>query len=68
MKTNRFYSKHLNAYFDKHYGKYEDLIEWYIDPTSNKWIFDIPDQKLRVKLTCKDDGTIEERRFYIHKF
>jgi len=68
MKTNRFYSKHLNAYFDKHYGEYEDIVEWYTDPVSNKWIFDIPDQKLRVKLTCNDDGVIEERRFYIHKF
>lgn len=55
------YQRRLERYFDKHYGEYADSAEWYPDISKNQWMFDIPELRKRVTLTCGADGKVEER-------
>ena len=57
------YKRRQNAmkrYFDEHYSQYEDTVEFWNDPAMNQWLFDIPELKLRVELTCIENGNVEE--------
>lgn len=59
MKHNeKWYQRRLARYFDKCYSRYEDTVEFYVDPAVNQWLFYIPERKLKVKLTCDDDSII----------
>lgn len=67
MKAEWWYESKLQRYFDKHYGAYDEVAEWYINPAPNKWKFDIPDLALTILLTCDDHGTVAEKREILHK-
>ena len=57
-RTNHWYRIRLGKYFDEHYVEYEDSITWYTDPAPNQWVFNIPELKTRVELTCDVKGNI----------
>ena len=56
------YIKHLQRYFNEHYGNYDESAEWSVDPAPNKWEFVIRVLGIRVILTCHEDGKISEIR------
>lgn len=58
MRTEKWYQRRLAAYFINHYTQYEDIAEFFADPSPNQWLFDIPITNERVELTCNDDGTV----------
>lgn len=60
--TDIWYRNRLNKYFTKRFGCYEYTAEFYTDPAPNKWLFDIPELGLKIKLTCHDDGRVIETR------
>lgn len=59
MRNEKFYNIRLSNYFDAHYGKYEGIAEWYVNPAPNQWKFEIPRIGV-VVLICSDDGKITE--------
>lgn len=63
MKPEKWYQRRLAKYFEEVYSEYEDYVEWFNDPFVNQWLFDIPEQGLRVELTCTDEGEIKEQRY-----
>ena len=65
MKTDKWYRDRLNAYFNLHFWRYEDEIEWHVDPKPNMWRFDIPKFNKTVTLVCNDDGRIEEEEEHV---
>lgn len=59
-RTQRFYTNHLQRYFDEYYGEHDDYAEYYVDPAPNQWKFYIPSLGKLVLLTCDDNGEITE--------
>ena len=51
-----WYIKRLQKYYNDHYLRYDDEVEWYGNPEPNKWRFRIPSKKWKVSLTCNDKG------------
>ena len=62
MKHEWWYIKRLQKYVNKHYGEYDESIEWYANPLPNQWRFVIPELELTILLTCDDEGEIVEER------
>lgn len=60
MKTEAWYCKKLQLYFDKHYGQYEDSVAWFNNPAPNVWAFVIPELNEHVELICDENGKIEK--------
>ena len=60
MRTEKFYHNRLEKYYRKHYGQYDDTIEWFINPKINIWRFYIPEEETIVYLECFDNGMIKE--------
>ena len=50
----------MERYFDEHYSPYENTGEFWHDTAMNQWVFDIPELKVRVELTCKENDNVEE--------
>lgn len=63
MKPEKWYQRRLAKYFTENYEQYEDTAEYYPDPFVNQWLFDIPEQGVRVELTCNDKGEVREQRY-----
>lgn len=61
-KTEKFYNNRLQKYFDKFYGHYDEVAEFYVNPAINRWEFNIPELELCVELVCYDNGKIFEKR------
>lgn len=68
-RSERFYERKLQRYFDEYYGayeysdEYEDAVEYYVNPAPNQWKFYIPDLGVVVILTCDDSGEVDEIRY-----
>lgn len=62
IKSEEYYNKKLQRYFDKYYSPYSESAEFYVNPSINKWRFIIPELSLNILLTCYDDGRIIETR------
>lgn len=62
MKSTRHYMKHLQKYFDKYWGEFGDTAGWLVNPAPNTWLFVIEDLGLKVTLTCRDNGSVVEKR------
>lgn len=60
--TDMWYQNRLSKYFNENYGPYEYTAGFYVDPAPNKWVFVIPELKLKIKLTCYDNGQVVETR------
>lgn len=65
MRTEKWYQRRLAAYFTEHYAQYEDTVEFWNDLAMNQWLFDIPELKQRVELTCYDDGRVTRAEYLI---
>ena len=63
MKSEKWYQRRLAKYFEDNYVEYEDTAEYWNDPAPNQWLFDIPDLRLRVELTCNDKGVVTEQKY-----
>lgn len=61
-KTERYYQRHLQKYFDKHYIEYDETVECFVDPAINKWRFIVPELGIEVNLTCDDTGRVSEKK------
>ncbi len=66
-KPEKWYQRRLAQYFTEHYESYEDSAEYWNDPAPNQWLFDIPELGIRVELTCKDNGNVEEQQYLLNK-
>lgn len=62
VKSESFYNRKLQRYFDRHFGDYEETAEFYVNPAINKWKFIIPELGIEVLLTCNDIGWVIEKR------
>ena len=62
MKPTRYYMRHLQRYFDKHWGEYGDTAGWLVNPAPNKWQFIVLELGLKVTLRCTDNGFVVESR------
>lgn len=63
MRDNAWYQNRLARYFVDEYLEYDEVAEFFNNPASNKWLFDIPELDLRVELTCDDNGKVVEQRY-----
>lgn len=63
MKNEKWYQRRLAKYFTEHYEQYEDTVEFWNDPAMNQWLFDIPELKARIELTCYDDGRVVKAEY-----
>ena len=63
--TANWYQRRLIKYFEDHYDKYDETVEYYVDPNVNQWSFEIVEngKKIHIILTSNDDGTVSEQRF-----
>lgn len=59
-RTAEWFEKKLYDFFISKYADC-DSAEFYIPPRKNQYVFDFPDRKQRVILTCSEDGSIEEK-------
>lgn len=64
-RADKWYQRRLVKYFTEHYSQYEDSAEYWIDPAPNQWLFDIPELKVKIELTCDEKGNVTEFRFPI---
>lgn len=62
IRTEQFYTRYLQEYYDQHYGQFEETTEWYNNPEINVWIFKVPELGLLITLTCLNDGEVLEQR------
>ena len=62
-RTEQWYRTRLSRFFDMYYVDYEDGILWFTDPAPNQWLFDIPELKTRVELTCDVKGTVTVQEY-----
>lgn len=67
MKSEKWYMRRLSRYFEEHYADYEDEAEFFNDPNTNQWLFDIPSIGWRIEITCDDNGNVAEERYPIEK-
>lgn len=65
MRPEKWYQRRLAKYFTLNYVKYEDTAKYWPDPAVNQWLFDIPEQGVRVELTCTDEGEVKEQRYKV---
>lgn len=65
MKTKQWYQNRLAKYFTDNYEEYTNTAAFYNNPAINQWLFDIPELKTKVKLTCEDDGTVTNKIYYL---
>lgn len=63
MKSDKWYQRRLAKYFTEHYEQYEDVAEYWNDPSSNQWLFNIPELGVKIKLTCNDNGIVTEEKY-----
>lgn len=61
IKSEKWYQRRLAKYFEDHYGEHEDDVEFFPDPAFNQWLFDIPQNNVRVELTCDINGNVYEQ-------
>lgn len=66
-KSENYYTRRLQRYFDKHYKDYEETAEYYVNPAINQWRFYIPELGYEVILTCDFYGGVAEVRKYLKK-
>lgn len=59
-RTAEWFEKRLYSFFICKYADCESA-EFYIPPKKNQYVFDLPDRKQRIVLTCHDDGKMEEK-------
>lgn len=59
-RKDGYYKRHLQRYFDEHYGQYEETVEWFADSTPNKWKFIVPELSIAVTLICGSNGDVSE--------
>ena len=62
MRSVRWCMKHLQKYFDKHYGEYSESAGWLVNPANNQWKFIILELGVVVTLTCDDFGYVTEEK------
>lgn len=62
-KPDKWYQRRLAKYFTEHYEQYEDTAKYWVDPAPNQWVFDISELGIRVELTCRDSGKVEEMKY-----
>lgn len=60
--TVEWFEKKLYNFFISRYADCQSA-EFYQPPNKNQYVFDFPDRKQRIILTCQDDGSIEEKIF-----
>lgn len=60
--TVEWFEKKLYNFFISRYADCQSA-EFYQTPNRNQYVFDFPDRKQRIILTCQDDGSIEEKIF-----
>lgn len=65
LKYEKWYHKRLRSYFNDHYGHLEDDgdVEWFANPDVNIWLFDIPNRRIRVELSCDRKGHVTEQHY-----
>lgn len=59
-RTAEWFEKKLYSFFISKYADCESA-EFYIPPKKNQYVFDFPTRKQRIVLTCREDGSIEEK-------
>ncbi len=59
-RKDSYYERHLQRYFDEHYGKFEETVEWFVDSAPNKWKFIVPELSIAVTLVCGSNGDVSE--------
>ncbi len=59
-RKDSYYERHLQKYFDEHYGEFEETVEWFVDSAPNKWKFIVPELSIAVTLVCGSNGEINE--------
>ena len=64
-RADKWYQRRLAKYFSEHYSQYEDTAEFWINPSPNQWLFDIPKLKVKIEITCDEKGNVTEFRFPI---
>lgn len=62
MKKESFYDKKLKAYYDCHYKHLDNEIEWYVNPASNRWKFELHGHI--ITLICDEEGIVHEQYCY----
>lgn len=67
MRSETWYNRKLQKYFDEHYVEYEETAGYYVNPSINVWKFEIPEKGIKVTLTCEDNGNIIENIYRIPK-
>ena len=60
---SKWYEIRLGRYFEKYYSEYEDTAEWWNNPATNRWLFDVQELGVRIELTCDDNGYVTEQRY-----
>lgn len=55
-----YYKRHLQRYFEEHYGQYKETAEWFADSAPNKWKFIVPELSIAVTLICGSNGDVSE--------
>lgn len=65
MRTEEFYTRKLQDYWDRHYSKYNATAEWYTNPAINIWKCEIPALRARITLVCNDNGVVTEKSKHI---
>lgn len=66
-RSDDWYRKRLQKYFDEHYGIYEYVAEFFVNPAPNQWKFNIPGRGLTITLTCNYLGDVTEESGVILK-
>lgn len=67
-RTDAWYRIRLSKFFEQYYLEYEDDIRWFTDPAPNQWLFDIPELKTRVELTCDAKGNVTVQEYNMKGF
>lgn len=62
MRTDKWYQRHLSAYFTEHYAQYEDTARFWPNIGPDQWTFDVPELGRRVRIACDEKGNIIEVR------
>ena len=62
MRKESFYDNKLKAYYDCHYKHLDNEIEWYVNPASNRWKFELHGHI--ITLICDEDGVVHEQYSY----
>ena len=55
-----WYIRRLEEYFEDHYWKYSDTVEWFPNPGPDTWKFRIPELDAEITISCDETGKIRE--------